>query len=91
MKRATSRTNINRIEAWFGSQTGIGRAFYEAFFELARRVNRTIVCCVMLPVNQRSIAFHRAMGFAMKPSETTIDGLQYYQDYDGPAKIELYL
>ncbi|MBM4075375.1 MAG: GNAT family N-acetyltransferase [Planctomycetes bacterium] len=67
-------------------QAGVGRALYEAFFDLARSANRTKVCCVTSPVNQRSIAFHCAMGFDMKPSQTTIDGLPYHPDYDGPGE-----
>lgn len=67
-------------------QAGVGRALYDAFFDLARSANRTRVCCVTSPVNQSSIAFHRAMGFDVKPSQTTIDGLPYHPDYDGPGE-----
>jgi ribosomal protein S18 acetylase RimI-like enzyme len=67
-------------------QAGIGRAIYKAFFDLACFENRARVCCVTSPANQRSIAFHLAMGFAIKPSQTTIDGLPFHPDYDGPGE-----
>lgn len=67
-------------------QSGIGRRLSETFFDIARRANRSRVCCVTSAVNQHSIAFHRAMGFAMKPSETTVNGLPYLRDYDGTGE-----
>lgn len=67
-------------------QSGIGRRLYETFFDLDRCANRTRVCCVTSPVNQRSIAFHLAMGFAVKPSESSINGLPYQPGYDGPGE-----
>ncbi len=42
---------------------GVGRLLYERFFAVARERSRTVVRCVTSPVNERSIAFHRAMGF----------------------------
>ena len=55
---------------------GVGRALYERFFDVARDTGRTRVGCVTSPVNERSIAFHEAMGF----TGTTV------ADYDGPGE-----
>ena len=44
--------------------SGLGRDLYERFFELARAAGRTAVTCITSPVNEGSIAFHTAMGFA---------------------------
>ena len=53
---------------------GVGRQLYERFFAVARERSRTVVRCVTSPVNQRSVAFHRALGF---------DVDQVAKDYDG--------
>lgn len=42
---------------------GLGRDLYLRFFALARRAGRSRVGAVTSPVNEGSIAFHRAMGF----------------------------
>ena len=52
--------------------SGLGRELYERFFEAV--APRSIVRAVTAPVNERSIAFHRAIGFEV---ESVID------DYDG--------
>lgn len=46
---------------------GLARALYRTFFGIARADGRTVVTAITSPVNQGSIAFHRAMGF-------TVDG-----------------
>lgn len=56
---------------------GVGRRLYEAFFDLAAADGRTRVTAITATVNERSIAFHRAMGFAV--SEPIVA-------YDGPGK-----
>jgi ribosomal protein S18 acetylase RimI-like enzyme len=56
-------------------RSGLARALYERFFELARARGRTLVRCVTSPVNEGSIAFHRKLGFE--------DVL--VADYDGPG------
>jgi len=56
--------------------SGLGRALYEAFFELMRADGRSIVHAVTSPVNSGSIAFHRSMGFHLTGPVT---------DYDGPG------
>ena len=51
---------------------GVGRALYERFF--AAVAPRSVVRAVTSPLNDRSIAFHRAIGFEVE---------QVAEDYDG--------
>ena len=53
---------------------GIGRMLYERFFAVARQRSRTLVRCVTAPVNERSMAFHRAMGFEVERVAPSYDG-----------------
>ncbi|MFB9837330.1 GNAT family N-acetyltransferase [Actinoallomurus acaciae] len=55
---------------------GLARRLYQRFFGLAAAEGRTKVKAITSPQNQRSIAFHTAMGF-------TVTGP--VADYDGPA------
>jgi ribosomal protein S18 acetylase RimI-like enzyme len=57
---------------------GLGRALYDRFFEAVRP--RTTVRAVTAPVNERSVAFHRAIGF-------DVEGVD--DDYDGPGKARV--
>ncbi len=50
---------------------------YTEFFALARAEGWTTVSAVTAPVNTGSIAFHRAMGFAVTGP---------LADYDGPGQ-----
>ena len=61
---------------------GIGRALYERFFAEARAHGRTVVRCVTSPVNEASVAFHRAMGFEIE---------RVAEDYDGPGEDRVLL
>jgi ribosomal protein S18 acetylase RimI-like enzyme len=51
---------------------GLGRTLYERFF--AAIAPRTTVRCVTGTVNERSIAFHEAMGFAVDRVDENYDG-----------------
>ncbi|MEO3885540.1 N-acetyltransferase [Nonomuraea sp. B5E05] len=44
-------------------ESGVARSMYERFFGIARDHGRYVVRAVTAPVNERSIAFHRRMGF----------------------------
>lgn len=55
---------------------GLARRLYHRFFELAAAENRTRVGAITAPRNERSVAFHAAMGF-------TVTGP--VADYDGPG------
>jgi ribosomal protein S18 acetylase RimI-like enzyme len=53
---------------------GVGRLLYERFFDAARARSRTVVRCVTAPVNERSVAFHRALGFEVDEIAEGYDG-----------------
>lgn len=57
-------------------RSGLGGALYRRFFADAARGGAHTVHAVTSPVNERSIAFHRALGFTVSPVEP---------DYDGPG------
>jgi ribosomal protein S18 acetylase RimI-like enzyme len=61
---------------------GIGRALYERFFEEVREGGRARVRCVTSPVNERSVAFHEALGFEVD---------RVVEDYDGPGEDRVLL
>jgi ribosomal protein S18 acetylase RimI-like enzyme len=52
--------------------SGLGRALYERFF--AAVTPRTVVRAVTAPVNERSVAFHRAIGFEVERVDENYDG-----------------
>jgi ribosomal protein S18 acetylase RimI-like enzyme len=53
---------------------GVGRLLYERFFAAAREHSRNVVRCVTAPVNERSVAFHRALGFEVDEVAENYDG-----------------
>jgi len=61
---------------------GIGRALYERFCEEVRSHGRTVVRAVTSPVNDRSVAFHEALGFEVE---------RVVPDYDGPGEDRVLL
>jgi ribosomal protein S18 acetylase RimI-like enzyme len=61
---------------------GLGRALYERFFDEVRGAGRTVVRCVTSPVNERSVAFHEAVGFEVD---------RVVPDYDGPGEDRVLL
>src|ERR1700704_3356087 len=52
--------------------SGLGRELYERFFEAI--APRTVVRAVTSPVNERSVAFHRALGFEIDRVDENYDG-----------------
>ena len=52
--------------------SGLGRELYERFF--AAVAPRTIVRAVTAPVNESSVAFHRAIGFEVERIDDDYDG-----------------
>ena len=60
---------------------GLGRTLYRWSFERAREAGRDAVVCVTSPVNEGSLAFHRALGF----DGTVVEG------YDGPGEDRVVL
>jgi ribosomal protein S18 acetylase RimI-like enzyme len=59
---------------------GLGRDLYERFF--AAVAPRTVIRAVTAPTNERSVAFHRALGFEVE----RID-----EDYDGAGQARVLL
>ena len=60
---------------------GLARELYQRFFALATADGRTVVSAITAPVNERSIAFHAAMGF------TVTDPIP---GYDGPGDVKVH-
>ena len=60
--------------------SGLGRELYERFF--AAVAPRTVVRAVTAPVNERSVAFHRALGFEVERVD---------EDYDGRGEARVLL
>ncbi|MEV0145846.1 MULTISPECIES: GNAT family N-acetyltransferase [unclassified Nonomuraea] len=55
---------------------GLARRLYRSFFDLAAAGGRTRVQAITAPINHGSIAFHTAMGFAVRGP---------VPDHDGPS------
>lgn len=64
---------------------GIGKLLYEAFFAELRARGCRLVRCVTSPVNRGSVAFHRAMGFALLEGDAEEDGLPVHLHREGPG------
>lgn len=62
---------------------GLGRQLYETFFDAVAARGCSVVRAVTAPVNARSVAFHRRMGFACEPGQAGADGVPVTSDYDG--------
>jgi predicted GNAT superfamily acetyltransferase len=56
--------------------TGLARRLYETFFAAAVQNGCKTVTAITSPINTRSVAFHQAMGFAVRGPVS---------DYDGPG------
>ena len=54
--------------------SGLGRALYQRFFEVARGHGRRTVSCVTSPANAGSLEFHQAIGFELSPPQAGYDG-----------------
>jgi ribosomal protein S18 acetylase RimI-like enzyme len=61
-------------------RTGLARVLYERFFALAAADGRTVVRAVTAAANERSIAFHAALGFSVSDP---VPG------YDGPGDVKV--
>ncbi|WP_308283174.1 GNAT family N-acetyltransferase [Pseudonocardia nigra] len=56
---------------------GLARVLYQRFFDAALADGRPVIRAVTSPVNERSIAFHRRIGFTVS---------EPIADYDGPGQ-----
>jgi predicted GNAT superfamily acetyltransferase len=52
--------------------SGLGRLLYERFFDAVHP--RSVVRAVTSPVNERSVAFHKALGFEVERVDAEYDG-----------------
>ena len=68
----TRRTSTSSASTPSGAAPASARALYERFFEAV--APRTIVRAVTSPVNERSVAFHRALGFEVERVDEDYDG-----------------
>lgn len=64
---------------------GVARDLYERFFAMMRDQGCTRVEAITGPINRRSQAFHRSMGFTLG-GDTDVDGVLAYVNYDGPGE-----
>ena len=62
---------------------GIGHELYHRFADEVRRRGGTTLRAETGTWNVKSIAFHRALGFTLEPSEEVIDGLPVHRDAAG--------
>lgn len=69
-------------------RAGVGRALYERFFADAQAAGARRVQAITWPGNRTSIAFHRAMGFAVDdgPGTIAIYGTAAHPDHDGDGE-----
>ncbi|CAG9614634.1 putative protein YqjY [Bacillus rhizoplanae] len=62
---------------------GIASALYYSFFDAVRSKGRHVVKAVTSPVNQKSIQFHRDVGFDIEKGDSEIEGISVHTNYDG--------
>lgn len=62
---------------------GIASALYSSLFDAVRSNGRHVVKAVTSPVNQKSIQFHRDVGFDIERGDDEIDGVSVHTNYDG--------
>ncbi|MFD0772044.1 GNAT family N-acetyltransferase [Bacillus sp. CGMCC 1.60114] len=62
---------------------GIASALYASFCDAVRSKGRHVVKAVTSPVNQKSIQFHRDIGFDIEKGDSEIEGLSVHTNYDG--------
>jgi len=60
---------------------GLGRLFYQRFFQVCKVNNRSIVKACTSPINELSIEFHLRMGFIIEPGDGIIDGIDVSLNY----------
>ncbi|MER5751510.1 GNAT family N-acetyltransferase [Streptomyces sp. NPDC002088] len=65
---------------------GMARRLYAEFFRRAAMAGRTEIRAITSPRNAGSIAFHRAMGFAVEEGDREVGGVPVRSDYDGPGQ-----
>jgi ribosomal protein S18 acetylase RimI-like enzyme len=69
-----------------GRRSGIGRALYDRFFDDARQRGCTAVEAITAPINTRSVAFHKELGFSVLPGGAVVEGVAVSVDHEGPGQ-----
>ncbi len=67
----------------------LGTTLYERFFGAAYTQYCSIVRAATSPANKGSIAFHRALGFAIEPGNGEIGGVPVRRDYPVPGEARV--
>ena len=62
---------------------GPGRELYRRFAAMGRAHGRTVLRAETGAFNQRSIAFHRSIGFTIEPGDEIVDGVAVHHDAIG--------
>ncbi|MCA0355184.1 MAG: GNAT family N-acetyltransferase [Chloroflexi bacterium] len=70
-------------------RTGLAQQLYEKFFTLAISQQCRTVRAITAPVNQRSIAFHRRMGFGLELGDGEAEGVPVVLDHAGPQQARV--
>jgi L-amino acid N-acyltransferase YncA len=70
-------------------RSGLAQQLYEKFFTLAISQQCRTVRAITAPVNQRSIAFHRQMGFALELGDGEAEGVPVVLDHAGPEQARV--
>lgn len=65
---------------------GLGRRLYEHFFRVVSALGCTEVRCITSPVNTGSVAFHRSMGFQLRPGTGQVNGIPVQLDHEGEGQ-----
>jgi len=61
----------------------LGHELYRRFAAMGRERGRTILRAETGAFNQRSIAFHRSIGFTIEPGDEIVDGVAVQHDAIG--------
>ena len=60
---------------------GLGKNFYDRFYETCFENSRIMVRSCTAPINKLFIKFHQAMGFSIEPGDSAIDGVPVTRGY----------
>lgn len=61
----------------------IGQQLYKRFFDEVKTLNIKEVECVTSIENNLSINFHKRLGFTIKKGNKDLNGISYFENYDG--------
>ncbi|CAM1354622.1 MULTISPECIES: GNAT family N-acetyltransferase [Tenacibaculum] len=61
----------------------LGKKLYAHFFKEAKCLKLKEIECVTSIKNKLSINFHKSLGFSIQKGNKEIDGISYFENYDG--------